>query len=59
MPGDDVPYPGDYAIWAFNLCVEAIRTMPKVNTEMPKAEPTGRRAAIESQKARKADAEEV
>lgn len=46
---EDVPYSADYAIWAFNLCAEAIRTMPKAKT----AEPTGRRAAIKAQKARK------
>ncbi|KKN88823.1 hypothetical protein LCGC14_0244300 [marine sediment metagenome] len=50
---EDVSYPGDYAIWAFNLCAEAISTMPKAKTELPKVEPTGRRAAIAAQKARK------
>lgn len=67
MPCDDVSYPGDYAIWAFNLCAEALRTLPKAKrgllvdamqaetpTELPK---TGRRAAIEAQKARKKDAQ--
>ena len=32
MPKDN-PYPGDYAIWAFALAAEALRTMPKVKNE--------------------------
>lgn len=59
MPGDDVPYPGDYAIWAFKLCAQAIATMPRAKTEPepdPIPEKTGRRAAIEAQKKRRADA---
>ena len=49
--GEDASNPGEDAIWAFNLCAEAIRMMPKAKEKT--AEPTGRRAAIKAQKARK------